>query len=406
MNQLNYWLWLTTRKGLGEGALPVLRQFGGPEAAYYAQPRDYDLIPGLRPEGRQSLLDKSMEEAEAILADCDRLGVDILTLPDSGYPERLRNIEDPPPVLYVKGRMPRVDDELTVALAGTRRCTPYGRQQAGALSFQITRLGGLVATGVVEGCYWAAATAALKAGGPLICVLAGGVDVLYHATEEYRHLYADVARAGALVSEYPPGARHLGPQFLRRNRILTGLSLGVVCVEGGQGSGTLKVADLALSQNRDVFAVPANVDVTAAAGTNRLLKEGAVPVFSGADVVDYYRALFPVLPRAREPLSSAAQAQRLAAEQPEPKPPEAEKPVDKMEKSVYITLQEHQEAYTDDEQAVLLALREGALSADELIDRTQLPSRRVSQTLTLLELRELVRREGQRYRACVILVTE
>ena len=415
MSMQKYWLWLTTRKGMGPGAaLAVARHFSSPEQAFFADPAEYELIPGLSREQRDGLKDKSMELPRQIDADCRRLDVRILTLQDSDYPGRLRQIDVPPAVLYVRGRLPLVDEEAAIAMAGTRKCSPYGEKMAGLLAYQITRLGGLVVTGVVEGCDRAAATAALKAGGPVVCVLAGGVDVPYHRS--CQALYQDVAQNGALISEYPPGTPHLGRHFPVRNRILTGLCLGVVCVEAAAGSGTLLVADLALEQSRDVFAVPGNADAPASAGTNGLLKQGAIPVENGADVLNFYTHLFPRLAASSPPDEAVMQA-RLAqpaappaghrSPAPEKSPAVGEKPVDNGEECVYIDLKDHWQEFTDDERDILLMLRDGPMTVDDLIDRTQIPAGRLSQTLTLLELRGLAEKaSGQRFRALARLVTE
>ena len=412
MAGLRYWLWLTTRAlGAGE-SMAVLEYFGGdPEQAYFADPAEYGQIHPLSGEARASLEDKSVEAAEQILADCDRCDVRPLTWQDSDYPERLRNIADPPLVLYVKGRWPRFDDEAAVAMAGTRNATPYGEQMAGQLAFQIARLGGLVVTGVVKGCDRAAAVGALKAGGPLVAVLAGGVDVPYYDSDRCRDLYADICQVGALVSEYPPGTAHLGRHFKARNRILTGLSVAVLCVEGGERSGVMNVASQALEQNRDLFAVPANADAPSAAGTLRLLKEGALPVTEGRDVMTHYQHQYPNCQRGRGALGPLGEEERLdglkraAAETG--KPPRAIRTkkdgIDKSDGKAYITLQEHRKEFTDDEQAVLLALRDRPMTADELIAATGLPAHRAGQTLTVLELRGLLARQGQQYEALAVL---
>lgn len=414
LTELKAWLWLTRRLECGP-AWQVLRHFGGPERAYFADPAEYALIPRLSPAQRQALGDKSLDREDQILARCDRAGIGLLTWQDSLYPERLRNIELPPLVLYFRGTLPRFDEEIAIAMAGTRRATPYGCKAAAELAFQITRLGGLVLTGIVEGCDRYAADGALKAGGPLVCVLAGGVDVPYYDTEANRRLLEDAAACGALISEYPPGTPHLAEHFSARNRLLTGLSLGALCVEAPARSGTLQVARLALEQGRDVYAVPANIDAEAGVGTNQLLVRGeAICVCSGADVLEHYRSLYPRLRSAR-PLSEADQAQRLAApvspdhtpRQPsapsapaEATAPEAPSPAPLRQ----LRLAEHKSEFTDDEIAVLRALEGGALVTDAIVAAAGVPARRVSATLTVLTIRALVRQlPGGRFEALVRL---
>jgi DNA processing protein len=410
---LRYWLWFTTRQELRSGeAAAVLEHFGDdPEQVYYADPEEYGQIPRLGKAARASLEDKSLREAEHILAECDRCDIRPLTWQDADYPERLRNISDPPYVLYVKGRWPRFDDEAAIAMAGTRDSTPYGDQMAGQLAFQIVRLGGLVVTGVVKGCDRHAALGALKAGGPLVAVLAGGVDVPYYDSDTCRNLYADICQVGALVSEYPPGTPHLGHHFKMRNRILTGLSVAVLCVEASERSGTMQVASLALDQNRDLFAVPANADAPSSSGTLKLLKEGAIPATEGRDIMRHYRDRYPNCRRAKGALGPKGEQARLdSLEQdgtekgrPPKASPKEKSGIDKPEKKEYITLQEHRKEFTDDEASVLLALCDRSRTADDLIADTNLPAQRLAQTLTVLELRGLISRQGQLYEALVFL---
>lgn len=398
------WLWLTLNLSAGP-AWQVLRHFDTPEKAYFADPVEYALIPRLTGAQRKKLENKALDGVERVLADCDRTGTAILTWQDADYPERLRNIELPPLVLYYRGALPRFDEEIAIAMAGTRKATPYGRKAAGELAFQITRLGGLVLTGIVEGCDRHAADGALKAGGPLACVLAGGADVPYYASESSRHLLEDVAACGALISEYPPGTPHLAEHFAGRNRILTGLALGTLCVEAPERSGTLGVARLALDQGRDVYAVPANIDAPAGAGTNRLLARGeAICVCSGADVLEHYWPLYPHRRKNAPPLTGDAQEQRLnfpSPEAPEPaKPKEAAAPQRRE-----MRFDAHKSEFTDDERAVLMALQEGALVTDAVVSATALPARRVSAALTVLTIRGLVRQKpGGQFEAAVQLI--
>lgn len=395
---LKAWLWLSQRLDAGP-AWQVLHQFETPEQAYFADSGEYALIPKLSEQQRKKLEDKSLSDVDRILADCDRLNINLLTWQDADYPERLRNIEFPPLVLYYRGKLPRFDEEIAIAMAGTRKASLYGQKVAGQLAFQITRLGGLVVTGIVEGCDQCAAYAALKAGGAVVCVLAGGVDVPYYNTPRNRELLDDVAVYGTLISEYPPGTPHLPEHFFARNRILTGLALGTVCVEAPVRSGTLNVAKLALEQGRDVYAVPANIDLPHSAGTNQLLSRGeAICVCSGGDVLEHYWALFPHRRKDPPALNAQAQAQRL--EQPVQAPP----PPPPQDSRKELKLKEHKSEFTDDELAVLRALETEAKVTDTLVSETQLPARRVSATLTVLTIRGLVKQlPGGRFEACVRL---
>lgn len=234
MAALTYLLWLTTREGLRpETAAALVRRFGTAEAAYFADPGEYELL-SLSERLCRSLADKSLERAERILGDCDRLGVTLLTYQDAAYPERLLQLHDFPLVLYVKGRLFRFDEELAVAIVGARECTPYGVAMAGRLGLELARSGALVLSGLAQGIDAAALKGALQGGGPAVSVLAGGVDVVYPRRNQ--GLYEDVAAAGAILSENPPGTPPEGWRFPIRNRILSGLSAGVAAVEAAEHS--------------------------------------------------------------------------------------------------------------------------------------------------------------------------
>ena len=228
MSALRYWIWLTTRHDLGPaGVLGVLEHFITPERAYYADPEEYDFLP-LPAAAKRSLLDKGTDRAEEILADCERLGVRIMTLQDADYPGRLRQIADPPVILYIRGRSFHFDEEAAIGVVGAREATAYGTLYAERFGMELAAGGALVVSGIAEGIDCHAVKGALKGGGPVVSVLAGGVDVPF--PREHRYLYEDVAAAGALISEHPPGTPHKGSHFSQRNRIISGLSLGVLCL--------------------------------------------------------------------------------------------------------------------------------------------------------------------------------
>lgn len=192
---------------------------------------------------------------------------------DAAYPGRLKNIYDPPCLLYVKGRLPVFDEELAVAVVGTRDCTPYGVACAEKLGYGLTCGGAVVVSGLAKGIDAAATRGALRAGGVTVGVVGNGLDIRYPYESGY--LYEDVAAAGALLSEYPPGARPAKAHFPARNRILSGLSAATLVVEAPERSGALITAGTAMEQGREVFAVPGPIDAPASAGCNRLIQDGA-----------------------------------------------------------------------------------------------------------------------------------
>ena len=410
------WLWLTTRVSPGP-AHRLLQIFDTPEQVFYAQSGDFSHL-GLSEEQLQRLGDKSLEEPERILTECERRKIRLLTWQDTAYPLRLRNIDLPPLVLYYRGMLPQLDNEIAIALAGTRHCSPYGRTVAAMLGREIAIRGGLLVTGAGYGCDATALRAALDTGSPAVCLLPGGVDVPYQDNDEGRRLLRDAAEQGAVLSAAPPGAPHLRKYYSLRNRLLTGATLGVVCVEAPERSGTLSVAALALEQGRDVYAVPSNIDSPSGAGTNRLLARGeAICVCSGDDVLAHYWALYPHkrrptgdaqvhLPDPELPLpASGPVTRRPARAQSVPEPaPKSEQPQTGLP---VVTLRGNEAKFTDDERSILTLLNEGAMITDELVSKTGLPARRVSSCLTVLTIRKLIRQlPGGRFETAVHFVVD
>lgn len=405
MSNLKYWLWLTGRKGLaGQAAQRVLEYFGSPESIYFADQGEYELLDGLTTEAVRSLMDKSLQRADMILGDCDRLGIRILTRQDAAYPERLSAIHQPPMVLYMKGRPVAFDEEAAIAIVGTRGATPYGIQTAADLSMKLTRCGALVVTGIAQGIDAAAIRGALSAGGSVVSVLAGGIDVVY--PREHRFLYQDVAAAGTLVSEHPPGTEHRGSYFPVRNRIISGLSAGVIAVESGRTGGTLHTVSHALDQNREVFAVPGPIGAPMSEGTNRLIQEGAAKlVMDAEDVICELIDRFPnrLCRRTVMPAEALEQRRNTAASAPPKEPVQAEKVVDIQPEAEYIS----KEKLTEDQRVILLALEGRQLRADDLVECTQIEARRVLSALTILQVQGYVTEErGKRFQAAVRLKME
>lgn len=414
MSNLKYWLWLSTRKGLaGVNMERVLEHFGTPQGAYFARGQELEELTWLQGRAKTSLQDKSMAEVDRILDQCDQLGIRVMTRQDATYPQRLAAIPQPPLVLYAKGRPLAVDDEVAIAMVGTRSCTPYGERVAGKLAMELTHGGALVVSGMAQGIDAASVRGALMAGGRVVSVIAGGLDVIY--PRYHRSLYEDVAASGLLLSEYPPGTQHMGSHFPVRNRILSGLSLGVVVVESPRWGGSLLTANHALDQNRDVYAVPGAVDAPASEGTNRLIQEGVAKLVTcGEDILCEWRDRFPVKLGVPVPLDPQVVEQRLHQLEQVPRPEnppsqtqKREKEVDNPESLEYIDWKECKQTLTDDEQVVLLALQEGEKGTDELVEHTQRPARRVLAALTMLQLQGYVSQEkNKKFRASVRLKME
>ncbi|MGI6498916.1 MAG: DNA-processing protein DprA [Oscillospiraceae bacterium] len=391
MSTLNYWLWLATKDGLRrETIYRAVDFFGSPEAVYEADQDAYEAL-GLHKEEQQALCNKAMARPNSILDTCDRLGIWLMTYQDADYPTRLRNIYDPPCVLYGKGKRIHFDETPAVAIVGTRRCSPYGKKVAATLGFQLAYRGMLVISGLAKGIDTVAMTGALRAGVPVVGVLGCGIDVVY--PRENREIYRDVASSGTLLSEYPPGTQPLGPHFPVRNRIMSGLSLGVIVVEGPMRSGSLITARHALEQGRDVFAVPGNIDSPLSLGPNRLLRDGAIPVTHADDVIGEYIQQYPtklhLSPKTMEDrMPNRGEQRRVLAEGHQSS---TKKEVDKWEAKDYIDLNDSVEPFTEQEKAILKALgTQSPTQADELAARTEIPPGQLLSALTVLELRGVV----------------
>ena len=390
---LKYWLWLTELTGLtNQTRLALLRHFPSPEDVYYADPEEVLLTEGITRQQAALLKNKDLSTADRILADCQRLNIRILTLQDAAYPGRLKNIYDPPCLLYVQGRLPVFDEEVAVAVVGTRDCTPYGVTCAEKLGYGLTRGGAVVVTGLAKGIDAAATRGALRAGGVTAAVVGNGLDVLY--PPESRYLYEDVAAAGAILSEYPPGTEPAGWHFPVRNRILSGLCLATLVVEAPERSGALITAGTALEQGREVFAVPGPIDAPTSVGCNRLIRDGGGLVSEAWDLLQEDEARFPdkLRPEESRHQPSILGYQARQKTEPRPVPPS-------------VSLSHNDLSLTDDQITLLKALpEEEPMLVDDLIELTDLPTRRVLSALTVLEIEHLIEQHsGKRYTRAVTL---
>ena len=396
---LKYWVWLAELPRLkGPERLALLRHFGSSEGLFFADREELLLVEGLPPARAELALNRDLSAADRILADCQGLGQRIMTIQDAEYPQRLRNIFNPPLVLYVKGRMPVMDEEAAIAVVGTRECTPYGTACGERLGRELAASGAVVVTGLARGVDSAAARGALRAGGTVVGVTGGGLDVVY--PPENGDLYADVAATGVLLSEYPPGSPPDKAHFPVRNRIMSGLSVAALVVEAPGHSGALITARLALEQGREVYAVPGPIDAPDSVGCNRLIRDGAGLAAEGWDILRDFQERFPekLRPARKLPAWTPLPTRRRAEPRRKPEPaPEPEKAPALRAVS--------REGLTDDQIALLGVLEpEGPVQVDDLIESTGIPARRVSSALTMLEIDGCVRQhDGKRYTRTVAL---
>ncbi len=329
----------------------LLDHFGTLDNAWFASELDFEHV-GIDRRAIKNLVDlrKSIDLDEEI-ARVESTGVKLLTWDSSDYPRYLKEIPNPPPVLYVRGEINQ-NDQWAVAVVGTRRFTTYGRQITRELVSGLVRNQVTIVSGLARGIDAEAHKAAIDAGGRTIAVLGSGLDVIYPV--EHRFLAEKIIKTGAVVSEYALGVPPEAKNFPPRNRIISGLSLGVIVVEAGYRSGALITADFALEQDREVFAVPGNVNSPASEGTNRLIQQGAKLVQNVEDVLEELNLMM---------VPEQAAVQKTIPESAE-------------------------------EALLLEYLSHQPIHIDVLIRQAGLPSSLVGSTLTLMELKGLVQQVG------------
>jgi DNA processing protein len=347
-----HWIGFNLVKGIGPMKVRALQDhFGDLETAWNADAADLRQA-GLDRRALTSLLNaRANLGLDAELEKLARHDIQALTWLDLDYPARLLQIPDPPPVLYVRGQL-TPEDEWAVAVVGTRRASAYGKQVASRLVTDLVVNHVTIVSGLARGIDGEAHRAALKAGGRTIAVLGCGLDLIY--PPEHRNLARDIVENGALISEYSLGTPPEASNFPPRNRVISGLSLGVLVVEAGLRSGALITADYAADQGRDVFAVPGNLYNRSSVGTNRLIQDGAKLVTGAEDILEELN------------LMMVAQQAEVRAVVPE----------------------------TETEALLLQHLSLEPVHVDEISLRVDLPIAEVTSNLALMELKGMVRQVG------------
>jgi DNA processing protein len=347
---------LSLTSGVGPRTRKLLvDRFGDAESIFTAAPSDLRSVSGVGPKIANAIVAARDINVDGEIEICRKHGIAILTPSDPRYPRSLQEIPDPPGVLFMRGDILSTD-ALGVAIVGSRHATPYGLAQAERLAGGLARAGLTIVSGLARGIDGAAHRAALAAGGRTIAVLGGGILQLY--PPEHAPLADEVSKAGAVISEAPPTMPPMGPSFPQRNRIITGLALGVVVVEASDRSGALISARLANEQGREVFAVPGRVDNRMARGCHRLIRDGARLVETVDDILEELGPL--VAPAAK----ASGEEIRHPAE---------------------LQLNEI-------EQQVLQVIDGDATSIDAIIGRSGLPTHQVLSTISVLEMRRVIRR--------------
>jgi DNA processing protein len=283
-NERVYWIALNMVKGIGAVRFRALvDSFGSPAAAWAASPEQLRKS-GLIPSAVENLIQlRSALDLNQVAADLERHKVKALILSDEDYPRRLREVDQAPPVLYVRGEL-LPEDEWAVAVVGTRRVSAYGQQVAEQLGIFLAQHNITSVSGLARGVDAIAHQATLRAGGRTIAVMAHGLDRVYPA--EHRRLADEIVAQGALVSDYGIGIAPDGANFPPRNRIISGLSIATVVVEAGAESGALITAGFAADQGREVFALPGNIFAPQSKGSNMLIQRGAHPLLHFEELLE------------------------------------------------------------------------------------------------------------------------
>jgi len=356
MEQAGYWLAFSYVRGIGAVRFRKLLSFFG-ELSRAWQAGSAELIAaGLSQKNVTDILEKRKTlDPLALPEQLKTKGISFLTWQDGDYPRYLKEIAQPPPVLFYKGSITPADD-MAVAIVGTRNMTAYGKQITRDTAEYLAHNGVTVVSGLARGVDGLAHNAAIEAGGRTIAVLGSGVDIIY--PPEHRRLAEEIQEHGAIVSDYAPGTKPDGINFPPRNRIISGLSRATIVIEAGEKSGALITAKFAIEQNREVFAVPGSVLSPMSRGTNDLIGEGAMPMTNPRAVLEALRI-----------------EEGSRAEKPREQP------------------------LSDIEQMVLRVLAQDSLHIDEICVRMDLSVEKLTVTLTMMELKGLVVREqGMTYR--------
>ncbi|MDP6380574.1 MAG: DNA-processing protein DprA, partial [Phycisphaerae bacterium] len=335
----------------------LIEHFGGAEEALAAPAGELEQVPGMgRKRTRAFLKARGGVDVDAELEAVRAAGVRLVARDDEEYPEALKYLTGPPPILYVRGRLEKTDG-LAIAIVGSRRCSLYGRDQAERFATALARAGFTIVSGLARGIDSCAHNGALKVGGRTVAVLGNGLSNIY--PPENKALAEAVCASGAVISEFPMATAPKAGNFPQRNRLLSGLSLGVLVIEAAERSGALITARLAAEQGKEVFALPGRVDSPYSAGVHRLIKTGAKLVHGLEDVLDEFPELRP-----DGTFETGAEEQEPAG------------------LAASLSPEEHR---------LLGHLTKEPVPLDQLATASGMPPQTISGTLTLLELKGLVR---------------
>ena len=286
-----YWIWLASKCGVASRHFDkLIQKYPNPFDIYRLESDEIAHLDGLADTQKDKLCEKDLDAAYDVMKYCKSNKIDIITYVDRRYPERLKNLQDPPILLYCMGHFPNFNESLCVAMVGTRSMNEYGKQSAYKIAYELSAAGALVVSGMALGIDGVAAVGALSAGGKTVAVLGCGIDTVY--PKHHKKLMEQIAKHGAVITEYLPKEEPHGYNFPKRNRIISGLCQGTVVVQASMDSGALITARRAIDQGREVFAIPGKINDEESEGPNSLIREGAYAVLTADDILKNYEFLY------------------------------------------------------------------------------------------------------------------
>ena len=395
MKNCEYWIWLQRTLGVGARLDELISCFGSARDLYFAGKNEWIISGVLTKTQIEKLSSFSPSESGKIINDAQKNNWKIISFDDLDYPPLLREISNPPAVLFVDGDEEVLSEQVHIAMVGTRKASRYGLRAAGVISSQLSKAGFCIVSGGALGIDTAAHSGAISSFGKTVCVLGCGLGTDYlRQNEALRH---EITQNGAVITEYPPFTPASKFSFPMRNRIISGMSVGTVVVEAGEKSGSLITAEIATEQNRQVFAVPGNVFSSAYNGANKLIHDGAKPVFTARDIVEEYIYEYPDklnMENTDAPLSEAfyesdSLRQRLDEEESIIKKKSKKTAVSENRTDEKIQPEapkkELPETIGDEARAVYSALDKPYL-LDEIVEKTGLSTTKALSALTRLEV--------------------
>ena len=381
-----YWVWAQNALGITSSVKSdeIVSYFGNAESLYFAGEYEWKISGIFTPGQINKLKTTTLDAAKKIVSDCQRYRIKILTPDDADYPSMLFKLPNLPLALYVRGDLDCLKNKISIAVVGAREASDIGARIARALSASLSRSGAIIVSGAAKGIDSAAHNGALDAGAKTVAVLGCGFGTDY--LPENEPLRREIAGHGALVTEYPPLTPAFGRNFPFRNRIISGLSYGTIVIEANEKSGSLRTVGHAIEQGRDIFAVPGDITSSMNMGTNKLLRDGAKPVFNAMDVLEEYAERFPDL------LDINKIETVLTMQTPSAKPKTAEKKKPFVKPTVSQNISDKAKLICD-------AFTTDTMQAEELILKTKLSTSDFLTAMTELELLGIIEPlAGKNYR--------